>query len=98
MSTSVRHLQALTALLVVTVLLLACPAFAGSSATLLLEEPYGILGFFTGTGHAAVYLSGVCAKTPLVLRPCAPGETGVVISRYNGVGGYDWVACRIAEA
>ena len=92
MSSSLRHLHALTALLVVTVLLLACSAFAGSSATLLLEEPYGILGFFTGTGHAAVYLSGVCAKTPLVLRPCAPGETGVVISRYNGVGGYDWIA------
>jgi hypothetical protein len=50
------------------------------------------LGFFTGTGHAAVYLSGVCAETPVVLRPCVPGETGVVISRYNAVAGYDWVA------
>jgi len=57
-----------------------------------LEEPYGKLGFFTATGHAAVYLSGVCAKTPLVLRPCAPGELGIVISRYNGVGDYDWIA------
>src|SRR5499425_3904765 len=76
------------------IILLICAgcAFARSSATLLLEEPYGTLGFFTGTGHAAVYLSGVCAKTPLVLRPCAAGETGVVISRYNGVGGYDWIA------
>jgi hypothetical protein len=50
------------------------------------------MGFFTATGHAAVYLSGVCADTPLVLRRCAPGETGVVLSRYDGVGGYDWVA------
>src|ERR1700755_196207 len=65
---------------------------ASASATLLLEEPYGRLGFFTATGHAAVYLAGVCAHTPLVLRPCAPGETGVVISRYDGVGKYDWVA------
>src|ERR1700756_3976436 len=79
------------AALVIT-LMMACSAFAGSSATLLLEEPYGRLGFFTATGHAAVYLSGVCADTPLVLRPCAPGETGVVISRYDGGGGYDWVA------
>jgi hypothetical protein len=63
-----------------------------SSATLLLEEPYGKLGFFTATGHAAVYLSGVCAETPLVLRPCAPGELGAVISRYDGVGDFDWVA------
>jgi hypothetical protein len=69
----------------------ACLAGA-SSATLLLEEPYGHLGFFTATGHAAVYLSGVCAETPQVLRPCAPGELGAVISRYDGVHGYDWLA------
>jgi hypothetical protein len=74
------------------VMLLVCASFAGASATLLLEEPYGTMGFFTATGHAAVYLSGVCADTPLVLRRCAPGETGVVLSRYDGVGGYDWVA------
>src|SRR5579864_5138762 len=70
----------------------ACGVARASTATLLLEEPYGRLGFFTATGHAAVYLSGVCADSPLVLRRCAPGETGVVISRYDGVGGYDWVA------
>jgi len=74
------------------VLGLTCAGLARASATLLLEEPYGKLGFFTATGHAAVYLSGVCAETPLVLRPCAPGELGAVISRYDGVGGYDWVA------
>jgi hypothetical protein len=74
------------------VLGLTCAGLARVSATLLLEEPYGKLGFFTATGHAAVYLSGVCAETPLVLRPCAPGELGTVISRYDGVGGYDWVA------
>src|ERR1700680_609642 len=71
---------------------LGCASLASASATLLLEEPYGKMGFFTATGHAAVYLSGVCADTPLVLRHCAPGETGVVLSRYDGVGGYDWVA------
>lgn len=70
----------------------ACASLASASATLLLEEPYGKLGFFTATGHAAVYLSGVCADTPVVLRPCAPGETGVVIGRYAGVDGYDWLA------
>ena len=70
----------------------ACSAFARSSATLLLEEPYGTLGFFTATGHSAVYLAGVCAESPLLLRPCSAGETGVVLSRYDGVGKYDWVA------
>ncbi|MGC1450129.1 MAG: hypothetical protein WA830_08845 [Candidatus Sulfotelmatobacter sp.] len=74
------------------VVVLACASVACASATLLLEEPYGKLGFFTATGHAAIYLSDVCAETPLVLRPCAPGETGIVLSRYDGVGGYDWVA------
>jgi len=93
-----RHLQTMRRFLpgLVTLVLgcmvLACAPFASASATLLLEEPYGKLGFFTATGHAAVYLSGVCAETPLVLRPCGPGETGVVISRYDGVGGYDWDA------
>jgi hypothetical protein len=72
--------------------LMCSTSLAHASASLFLEEPYGKLGFFTATGHAAVYLSGVCAETPLILRTCAPGELGAVISRYDGVGGYDWVA------
>jgi len=40
----------------------------------------------------AVYLSNVCAASPVVLRRCAEGETGVVLSRYDGIGGYDWIA------
>ena len=80
------------ALCLVVLMSLACVSLAGASATLLLEEPYGHMGFFTATGHAAVYLSGVCAESPVLLRPCAPGETGVVLSRYDAVGGYDWLA------
>lgn len=90
---SVRRIQPMGRVFsTLAVMVLACASFARASATLLLEEPYGKLGFFTATGHAAVYLSGVCAETPVHLRPCAPGETGVVLSRYDGVGGYDWVA------
>jgi hypothetical protein len=59
---------------------------------LLVAEPFGAFGRFNPTGHAAVYLSGACAESPVKLRLCAPGESGVVISRYNGIGGYDWVA------
>lgn len=77
---------------VLVVLMLAFVCRAEGAATLLLEEPYGKLGFFTATGHAAVYLSGVCAESPVVLRRCSRGESGIVLSRYNGVGGYDWVA------
>ena len=65
---------------------------AQAGATLLLEEPYSYDGAFAGTGHSAVYLSNVCAVTPVILRPCAEGESGVVLSRYDGVAGYDWVA------
>jgi hypothetical protein len=65
---------------------------AHADATLLLEEPYGHFGAFTATGHAAVYLSGVCAESPTVLRRCAQGESGVVLSRYDKVAGYDWLA------
>jgi len=72
--------------------LLGCVSNASASATLLLEEPYGHLGAFTQTGHAAVYFDRVCAETPTVLRRCADGETGAVISRYDKVGGYDWLA------
>jgi hypothetical protein len=65
---------------------------ANAAAALLLEEPYGKLGAFMAQGHAAIYLSRVCAETPLVLRRCRDGESGAVISRYNGISGYDWIA------
>ena len=65
---------------------------ARAGATLFLGEPYGYDGALAGTGHAAVYLSGVCATSPVVLRLCAPGETGIVLSRYKAVAGYDWIA------
>ena len=88
-----RHIQSMRRVFIkLAVMVLASASLAGASATLLLEEPYGRMGFFTATGHAGVYLSGVCAETPLVLRRCAPGETGIVISRYDEVGEHDWIA------
>ena len=68
------------------------PSPAQAQATLLLEEPYSYDGTFAGTGHAAVYLSRVCAETPTFLRRCNPGEQGVVISRYHHIEGRDWIA------
>ena len=88
-----RHIPSVRRLIAgLAIMILAGVSLASASATLLLEEPYGKLGFFTATGHSAVYLSGVCAETPVVLRLCAPGESGIVISRYDGVSGYDWIA------
>jgi hypothetical protein len=65
---------------------------ARASVTVLLEEPYGTFGGMNPTGHAAIYLSHVCAASPVSLRRCRPGEEGVVISRYHRVSGYDWIA------
>ena len=65
---------------------------AHASATLLLGEPYSYDGAFAGTGHVAVYLSRVCAESAVKLRRCAAGEQGVVLSRYHGIGDYDWIA------
>jgi hypothetical protein len=73
-------------------LAVACAPLLYADATLLLEQPYGTFGAFNPTGHAAVYLSRVCAETPTKLRRCGPGELGVVISRYHHVGGKDWIA------
>ena len=71
--------------------------FAGAraharEAALLLEEPFGHFGGMTPTGHAAIYLSDVCAESPTELRGCLPGENGVVLSRYHHIDGYDWLA------
>ncbi|MFY9646990.1 MAG: hypothetical protein WAK29_17555 [Terriglobales bacterium] len=76
----------------VLLLSLASIAQARAEATLFLAEPYSYDGALAGTGHAAVYLSDVCAETPVRLRLCQAGETGVVISRYHRIAGYDWIA------
>jgi hypothetical protein len=65
---------------------------AHADAALLLEEPFGRFGAFSPTGHAAIYLTRVCADSPTRLRRCKEGEAGVVISRYHKISGYDWLA------
>jgi hypothetical protein len=67
-------------------------AGARADVAVLLEEPYSYDGAFAGTGHAAVYLSNICADSPVSLRRCQPGESGVVISRYHRIAGHDWIA------
>jgi hypothetical protein len=71
---------------------LGIPASSHSQAALLMEEPYGFFGTLNPTGHTAIYFSRLCPETPVKLRRCEPGELGSVIARYQGIGGYDWVA------
>lgn len=76
----------------------ACwPSRLCAQAALLLEEPYSYDGTFAGTGHTAIYLSRVCAESPTQLRRCRPGESGIVISRYHGIAGRDWLAIPLIE-
>ncbi|HWC15389.1 MAG TPA: hypothetical protein VG498_00140 [Terriglobales bacterium] len=77
---------------IILLLFLASTSNSFSSVALFIEEPYGAFGKMNPTGHAAVYFSDICAESPTQLRACLPGETGVVISRYYGISGYDWIA------
>jgi hypothetical protein len=72
--------------------LFAALAGAYGNAAFLLEEPHGPKGKFNPMGHAAVYLSAVCADSPIHLRRCEAGEAGVVVTRYKKIAGYDWLA------
>jgi hypothetical protein len=72
--------------------LLLCGVRGYASVALLVGEPYGTLGGMSPTGHASIYLNRVCAETPTRLRMCHSGELGVVVSRYQGIAGYDWIA------
>ena len=68
------------------------PAQSRAQAALLMEEPYGFFGSLNPAGHNAIYFEHICAETPVRLRRCETGEMGVVIARYKGIDGYDWVA------
>ena len=74
--------------------LLFSPACSRShaQAAMLMEEPFGFFGFLNPTGHDAMYFARICAETPVKLRRCAPGELGAVITRYQGIAHYDWLA------
>jgi hypothetical protein len=63
-----------------------------AQAALLMEEPYGFFGTVNPTGHTAIYFERICAETPVRLRRCHPGEIGAVVSRYEGIDNYDWIA------
>jgi hypothetical protein len=63
-----------------------------AQAVLLLQDADGIAEALSPTGHDAIYFARICAANPTKLRRCAPGELGVVIGRYRGIAGYDWLA------
>ncbi len=54
---------------------------------------------WVSSGHSAIYLSRLCPETPVKLRLCAAGESGSVISMYNGLDedqDFEWNAVPLS--
>jgi hypothetical protein len=65
---------------------LVCPRANGDVGVVLNESLNESMDRITGTGHTAVYFSGICAESPTRLRLCLPGEPGSVMSTYINIG------------
>lgn len=74
------------------ILLIAYAARLHADTTLLIEGPINFLGHVSSTGHAALLVDSLCSDNHIHMRLCRADEDGSVISRYKGIGGYDWVA------
>lgn len=72
------------------------PTLARADVSLLLHEALvGASGEAGSAGHISIYLSNICADSPIKLRLCRPGEQGVVITTYPNFGAdrpYEWMA------
>lgn len=65
---------------------LSCPEARADVGVILNDSLDTSVARITGSGHTAVYLSRVCAESPIELRLCRPGELGSVISNYTTLG------------
>jgi len=68
------------------VAVLACPGAHGDVGVVLNESLDESMDRITGTGHSAIYFSGICADSPIKLRLCRPGEFGSVMGTYINIG------------
>ncbi len=68
----------------------ACSA-ARADVVLLIEDPVNFLGHLTSTGHAAVMFDRLCSDDHTHMRLCREGETGAVVSKYQGTE-HKWLA------
>lgn len=90
--TFMKNLLLISGILISMILL---PNPTRGDVSLLVLEAVGVAGEYTGSGHTAIYLSNICAETPVKLRPCRQGEAGVVISSYPSFSdgkSYEWIA------
>ena len=65
---------------------LTCPLAWGDVGIVLNESLDTSVDRISGTGHSAVYFSGICPESPVRLRLCRPDENGSVMSNYINIG------------
>ncbi len=72
--------------LVLSILLCSSPK-AGADVGLVLNDSLDTsVARITGSGHSAIYFSGICPETPIKMRLCRSGENGSVVSNYTSLG------------
>lgn len=72
--------------LILSILLWGSPR-AGADVGLVLNDSLDTsVARITGSGHSAIYFSGICPETPIKMRLCRPGEHGSVVSNYTSLG------------
>ncbi len=91
-----KHTPSLIRFIVFAVLLMAVCGAMQAEVGLMLDEALSVgTSKWTGAGHSAVYLSGVCMVSPVELRLCGPNENGIVLTNYPSFGedrSYEWNA------
>src|SRR5204862_478236 len=65
---------------------LTCPLAWGDVGIVLNESLDTSVDRISGTGHSAVYFSGICPESPVRLRLCREDENGSVMSNYINIG------------
>jgi hypothetical protein len=70
-------------ILLAAAIALACSAIARADLGVVVDDPTTLgSSRYIPTGHSLVYLSNVCADTPIHARLCTPGEQGSIVSMY----------------
>ncbi len=72
--------------LVLSILLCGSPGARADVGLVLNDSLDTSVARITGSGHSAIYFSGICPETPIKMRLCRPGEHGSVVSNYTSLG------------
>ncbi|HEY6904569.1 MAG TPA: hypothetical protein VI216_09690 [Candidatus Acidoferrales bacterium] len=79
--------------LAVSILLCSSPKARADIGLVLNDSLDTSVARVTGSGHSAIYFSGICPETPIKMRLCRAGEHGSVVSNYTSLGedqSFEW--------